>query len=74
MAALHAAPARNWTVADLAAQASVSRSLLNARFREVLARSPIRYLNEWRMHVALGMLATTDNTIAAIAHTVGDEA
>jgi AraC-like DNA-binding protein len=74
MAALHADPARSWTVADLAAQASVSRSLLNARFREVLGRSPIRYLNEWRMHVAQNLLATTDNTVAAIAHTVGYEA
>lgn len=74
MAAIHAAPARNWTVADLAAEASVSRSLLNGRFRDVLGRSPIRYLNEWRMHVAQDLLATTDNTVAAIAHTVGYEA
>jgi AraC-like DNA-binding protein len=44
------------------------------RFREVLGRSPIRYLNEWRMHVPQDLLATTDNTVAAIAHTVGYEA
>jgi hypothetical protein len=52
MAAVHAAPGRRWTVDDLAAQTGVSRSRLDARFREVLGRSPIRYFNEWRMHVA----------------------
>jgi AraC-like DNA-binding protein len=74
MAAIHAAPQRRWTVAGLAAEASVSRSLLDGRFREVLGRSPIRYLNEWRMHVAQDLLATTDGTIATIAHRVGYEA
>jgi AraC-like DNA-binding protein len=74
MAAIHAAPERRWTVAGLAAEASVSRSLLDDRFRAVLGRSPIRYLNEWRMHVAQDLLATTDSTIATIAHRVGYEA
>ena len=74
MAAIHADPARNWTVADLAAEASVSRSILNGRCRDVLGRSPIRYLNEWRMHVAQDLLANTDSTVAAIAHAVGYEA
>ena len=74
MAAIHAAPERRWTVDDLAAEAGVSRSRLDARFREVLGRSPIRYLNEWRMHVAQDLLATTDTTIAAIAHRVGYDA
>lgn len=74
MAAIHAAPERKWTVAGLAAEASVSRSILDDRFREVLGRSPIRYLNEWRMHRAQDLLATTDSTIATIAHRVGYEA
>ena len=74
MAAMHAAPERRWTVDDLAAEAGASRSRLDARFREVLGRSPIRYLNEWRMHVAQDLLATTDTTIAAIAHRVGYDA
>jgi AraC-like DNA-binding protein len=74
MAAIHAAPERKWTVAHIAAEASASRSLLDGRFRKVLGRSPIRYLNEWRMHVAQDLLATTDSTIATIAHRVGYEA
>ncbi len=71
MALLHAAPERKWTVAGLAAGAAVSRSVLDSRFRQVLGRSPIRYLTEWRMHVAQGLLATTDLGVAAIARRVG---
>jgi AraC-like DNA-binding protein len=71
MASLHAAPERKWTVAELAARAAVSRSVLDSRFRQVLGRSPIRYLTEWRMHVAQELLATTELGVAAIARRVG---
>ena len=60
LALLHGDPARRWTVAELAAEAAVSRSVLDERFRQVLGRSPIRYLTEWRMHLAEELLATTD--------------
>jgi AraC-like DNA-binding protein len=68
---LHCAPARKWTVAELASGASVSRSLLDERFRQVLGRSPIRYLTEWRMHLAEELLATTDMGIFTLARRVG---
>jgi len=68
---LHGEPDRRWTVAELAAGAAVSRSLLDDRFRQVLGRSPIRYLTEWRMHLAAELLATTDTGVAAIARRVG---
>jgi AraC-like DNA-binding protein len=68
---LHSSPERKWTVADLATGAAVSRSLLDERFRDVLGRSPIRYLTEWRMHMAEELLATTDIGVAAIARRVG---
>jgi AraC-like DNA-binding protein len=71
LAILHGDPGRRWTVADLAASAAVSRSLLDERFRQVLGVSPIRYLTEWRMHLADDLLATTDLGIVAIARRVG---
>ena len=71
---LHRHPARRWTVAELAAAAAVSRSSLDERFRQVLARSPIRYLTEWRMHLAEDLLATTDLTVFDVARRVGYEA
>ena len=70
---LHADPARRWTATSLASAAAVSRSLLDARFREVLGRSPIRYLTEWRMHLAENLLATTDLGVVTVARRVGYE-
>src|SRR6202012_3411502 len=70
LALLHSSPERKWTVADLAANANVSRSLLDERFRHVLGRSPIRYLTEWRMHVAEGLLES-DVSVLSVARRVG---
>jgi AraC-like DNA-binding protein len=74
LAAMHGAPERHWTIADLAAVAAVSRSVLDERFRQVLGRSPIRYLTDWRMHIAGELLATTELGIAAVARRVGYDA
>lgn len=71
LARLHREPERHWTVADLAAEALVSRSLLDGQFRKVLGRSPIRYLADWRMHIADDLLRTTELTVFAIARRVG---
>ena len=68
---LHARARTAWTVAELASGAAVSRSLLDERFRQVLGRSPIRYLTEWRMHLAEELLATTDLGVVAVARRVG---
>lgn len=71
---LHAHPDRHWTVETLAREAMVSRSVLDSRFREVLSRSPIRYLSEWRMHLAEDLLASTDLTVGTVARRVGYDA
>ena len=70
---MHGDPARKWTVAELASDVAVSRSLLDERFRRVLGRSPIRYLTEWRMHLAEELLATADLGVGAVARRVGYE-
>jgi AraC-like DNA-binding protein len=71
MAAIHGAPEEHWTVAELAARAHVSRSVLDERFREVLGRAPIRYLTDWRMHLADDLLRSTDLGVAGVASRVG---
>jgi AraC-like DNA-binding protein len=71
LALLHGDPARHWTVSDVAAEVAVSRSVLDERFRQVLGRSPIRYLTEWRMHLAEELLDTTDLGVVPIARRVG---
>jgi AraC-like DNA-binding protein len=74
MSLLHSEPERRWTVSALAREATVSRSVLDARFREVLGRSPIRYLTEWRMHLAEDLLATTGLGVGVVARRVGYDA
>lgn len=71
LAAIHGAPERKWSVATLAAEASVSISLLDERFREVLGLAPIRYLTGWRMHIAEDLLRSSDLSVAAVARHVG---
>jgi AraC-like DNA-binding protein len=71
LAAMHSRPERRWTLLDLAREACVSVSLLDERFRDVLGLAPIRYLAAWRLHLAKGLLRSTDLGVAAIAHRVG---
>jgi transcriptional regulator GlxA family with amidase domain len=71
LAAIHAEPARHWSLADLAEAARVSRTVLDERFRQILDRSPIRYLKEWRMHAAGDLLRSTDFSVARIGREVG---
>jgi AraC-like DNA-binding protein len=71
LAAIHSAPDLKWTVAELARRAHVSVSLLDERFRESLQLAPIRYLTQWRMHVARDLLSSTTLGVGAIARKVG---
>jgi transcriptional regulator GlxA family with amidase domain len=58
----------------VARAAAVSRSQLDERFRQVLGRSPIRYLTEWRLHLARDLLASTDLGVGVIARRIGYDA
>jgi AraC-like DNA-binding protein len=73
LALLHTSPGHAWTVAEIASGAAVSRSQLDERFRQLLGTSPIRYLTEWRMHLAENLLATTQITVHDVAHRLGYE-
>ena len=73
LAAIHHDPARKWTLADLAREATVSSTALDDRFRSVLGIAPIRYLTGWRMHIAEDLLRTTTLPVAAVARRVGYE-
>jgi AraC-like DNA-binding protein len=69
--ALHANPARQWTVADLAAHAALSRSAFARRFSEQLGVAPLEYLSDWRMALARERLRDNDHGLAAIAQSLG---
>lgn len=69
--AIHADVARPWTVAGLAAEARVSRSVLAERFARRVGLTPFEYLLSWRMAVAKRALRHGDQPIAEIAREVG---
>src|SRR4051812_31097430 len=71
LALMHGSPEHRWSVGELAIRTAVSRSVLDDRFRQVLGQSPIRYLTQWRMHLAENLLGTTDLTVYDVAHRVG---
>jgi AraC-like DNA-binding protein len=71
LALMHADPAHDWTVPELANAVASSRTVLVDRFRELLGQPPIRYLTGWRMDLASGLLRATNLGVAEIAERVG---
>jgi AraC-like DNA-binding protein len=73
LALLHRQPCYAWTVAELAAKAGASRSLLAERFVQFLGEPPLTYLARWRLQLAARLLHTTRRTILHVAIDVGYE-
>lgn len=71
--ALHAAPARSWTLELLAQEAALSRSAFAERFTQFVQQPPMQYLTNWRMQLATNYLRNGADPIAAIANKVGYE-
>jgi len=69
--AVHAEPARAWTVADLAAEAASSRATFARRFTALLGVAPLTYVTDWRMALAREQLRDGDAGLAAVARSLG---
>lgn len=54
--AMHELPQRQWSLKDLAHEASMSRSQFAERFGQVLGVTPLAYLSDWRLSLAQEML------------------
>ena len=67
---MHAEPARNWQLAELARRVGSSRSEFAGRFACIVGLPPMQYLAKWRMQLASGLLRENVN-IASIAAEVG---
>jgi AraC-like DNA-binding protein len=68
---MHAEPARDWDMTELARRAGTSRPTLARRFAAEVKQSPHAYLTSVRMHEAANLLRTTDEGLGAIAERVG---
>jgi len=73
LAAIHREPAEPLTVAGLAKQAGVSRSVFAARFQQLLGEAPLSYVARWRIQLGARLLETTEDSVLAIAQKVGYE-
>jgi len=66
-------PARTWTVESLSNEVAMSRSAFAARFAELVGEPPMRYLAQWRMQVALTLLADERVSVGEIGRRLGYE-
>lgn len=69
--ALHRDPGRNWSVAELAAEAGVSRSVFAERFLAATGMTPVRYLTELRMRLAAQWITRDREAIETVAYRLG---
>lgn len=69
--AIHADPARAWTLETLASGVHVSRATLAARFRSLVGVPPMAYLTQWRLRLGADQLADLHLTTAQVAESVG---
>lgn len=73
LAFLHRQPAHPWTIASLANEVGLSRSVLAERFRHYLSDTPMGYLTRWRLQLAAQVLTSTSKSVAEVAGEVGYE-
>jgi len=71
LAQIHRRPETRWTIADLAHEAGLSRSVLAERFRQYLGVPPVAYLTRWRLQLGAQMLRSSNFSVAQIAAKVG---
>ncbi|MBM4365196.1 MAG: AraC family transcriptional regulator [Deltaproteobacteria bacterium] len=68
---VHAHPERDWTAAELARRAGMSRSAFFAYFTARVGEPPAAYLLRWRMWVARRFLRDRRRGVAEVGRTVG---
>lgn len=71
LAAIHRSPSRNWTVSSLASEIGMSRSGLSSRFSDLVGESVMRYITDWRMHLAREELLTSGQSLGELAEKYG---
>jgi AraC-like DNA-binding protein len=71
--AIHADPARRWTLNELASLAGMSRSSFALKFKQTVGQAPMDYLTRWRMLLAGDRLAHSGDSVSVIALSLGYE-
>ena len=74
LALIHSKISHPWTLEILASEVGLSRTALSDRFTLYIGLSPIRYLNQRRLHIAADYLRDTKKQVGLIAQDVGYQA
>lgn len=68
---LHGEPDKRWTVERLARDVGLSRAAFARRFARVCGCTPLHYLTQVRLALAVDLLESTDQALAELALRVG---
>lgn len=68
---MHEGMTRPWTVAQLAREAALSRTVFFERFSNAVGVAPMEYLLAWRMARAKHLLRRKEGGVAEVARQVG---
>ncbi|AXO15241.1 AraC family transcriptional regulator [Thalassospira indica] len=71
LAALHKEPGRSWSVADMASEMGVSRSVFAERFAELTKSTPQHYLTNLRMRLASQWIGRENLSLDEVADRLG---
>jgi len=71
--AVHADPARRWTLQALAERAGMSRSTFALKFKQKVGEAPMEYVTRWRMRLAADRLVNARDPVSAVALSLGYE-
>jgi transcriptional regulator GlxA family with amidase domain len=71
LTAIHDAPHRPWTIAELAVRSGLSRAVFAEKFTAAVGQPPIAYLTNWRLINARRLLRESDLGTAEIARRCG---
>jgi AraC-like DNA-binding protein len=70
---IHAKPAEDWTLKNLARQVGLSRSVFARRFTHYVGAPPMHYLARWRLQLAARLLREEGVSVGEAAAEVGYE-
>ncbi|MCC5968737.1 MAG: AraC family transcriptional regulator [Pararhodobacter sp.] len=73
LALVHERPDHPWTIAKLAREVGLSRTVFASRFRHCVGTGVMAYVTDRRMHLASQLLQNTQRPMADIAVSVGYE-
>lgn len=68
---MHEAPAKDWTLNQLATAVGMSRSLYSKNFKKLVGETPLSYLTNWRILRSKELLTGNKTNIIEVAGNVG---